>query len=51
MVGDSLLADYRGARSFGMQAILLDRQGMGPEGCVSVQSLGSILSIVNGSRQ
>ncbi|MDM8359052.1 HAD family hydrolase [Pandoraea communis] len=51
MVGDSLLADYRGARSFGMQAVLLDRHSVGPEDCISVQSLGSILSIVNDSKK
>lgn len=51
MVGDSLLADYRGARSFGMQAVLLDRNSLGRKDCISVQSLGSILSIVNDSRR
>lgn len=51
MVGDSLLADYRGARSFGMQAVLLDRQSSGREGCITVHSLESIPSIVDASRQ
>jgi HAD superfamily hydrolase (TIGR01549 family) len=51
MVGDSMAADFRGARSFGMQAVLLDRQSLGQGGCITVQSLDSIPSIVDKSRQ
>jgi len=42
-VGDSLREDYHGATGAGLSALLLDRQGVGPAGVNTIQSLREVL--------
>lgn len=50
-VGDSLGADYMGARNAGLSAILLDRLGKEKVDCAVARDLSGILDVVRGAGQ
>lgn len=45
-IGDSLSDDYHGARSVGMQAVLLDRHGKPYNGVVRIESLSQLTTLL-----
>ena len=49
-VGDQLRSDVMGAQGVGMQAVLIDRSGYGPDavGCPKIASLGELSKILEG---
>ncbi len=50
MVGDTPAADVDGPRSFGMQAVLLDRKGRGKDGALrSLEQLHGLMTPASGS--
>jgi putative hydrolase of the HAD superfamily len=46
MVGDTIADDIDGARALGMQAILLDREGMNPDFESRIESLGELDAVL-----
>jgi putative hydrolase of the HAD superfamily len=46
MVGDTIADDIEGAQALGMQAILLDREGLNPEFDPRIESLGELAPLL-----